>query len=359
MGTSRGRLSRRCSECAEPRHRFGADEHMERLEKMEERTDILVNTTTLLETMVLIRQFDERVGLLYMEGKLAGSTHLYVGQEAVAAGVIAHLRRDDYITSTHRGHGHCIAKGGDIRLMFAELLGRRDGYCKGKGGSMHIAEITFGHLGANGIVGGGLTIATGAALASKYKGTDQVTVCFFGDGAVNIGPFHESLNLAQLWMLPVIYVCENNLYGMSTHLGKAASVEPLEQRAAGYGMRARTVNGMDVDAVYEVAGEAVGYARQGEGPSFLVMDTYRYYGHSRTDPCKYRTKEEEQWWKERDPIETCKRKLMREGLLTEERFEQMEREAEQEIERAVAWADACPSPTREDLETDVYCEELS
>jgi len=318
----------------------------------------LADRIKLLETMLLTRHFDEMVGRLYQEGRLAGSTHLYVGEEAIAAGVIAHLRRDDYITSTHRGHGHCIAKGGDIRLMYAELLGRRDGYCKGKGGSMHIADISFGHLGANGIVGGGLTIATGAGLACKYKATDQVAVCFFGEGAVNIGPFHESLNLAQLWKLPVIYVCENNLYGMSTHLGRATSVKPLEMRAAGYGMSHATVDGMDVDAVSQAACDAIERARHGEGPSFLVMDAYRYHGHSRTDPCKYRTKEEENQWKARDPIESFKKRLIGEGLLSPARFAELEKDIEKRIDEAVQWADECPYPTRDDLETDVYCEEL-
>ena len=308
--------------------------------------------------MLLTRHFDEMVGRLYQEGRLAGSTHLYVGEEAIAAGVIAHLRPTDYITSTHRGHGHCIAKGGDIKLMFAEILGRRDGYCKGKGGSMHIADITFGHLGANGIVGGGLTIATGAALAAKYKRTDQVAVCFFGEGAVNIGPFHESLNLAQLWKLPVIYVCENNLYGMSTHLNKAASVDPLEMRAEGYGMKHQTVDGMDVDLVSDAAGEAVARARAGHGPSFLVMDAYRYYGHSRTDPCKYRTKEEENRWKARDPIESFTNRLIDEGLLSQDCFDEMEKDVKKRIDDALRWADQRPYPTREDLETDVYCEEF-
>jgi pyruvate dehydrogenase E1 component alpha subunit len=313
----------------------------------------------LLETMVLIRHFDEKVGELYGMSKLAGSTHLYVGEEAIAVGVIAHLRRDDYITSTHRGHGHCIAKGGELKPMFAELMGRRTGYCKGKGGSMHIADISFGHLGANGIVGGGLTIATGAALASKVKKTDQVVVCFFGDGAVNIGGFHESLNLAGLWSLPVVYVCENNLYGMSTHVKKAASVDRLEERASGYGIPGRTVNGMDVEAVFQAAGEAIDRARSGAGPSFLVMDAYRYYGHSRTDPCKYRTKEEEETWKKRDPIERFKARLIGEGQLTEAQFHRMEDDADRQIAEAVAFAEQSPYPTRDDLETDLYAEELS
>jgi len=312
-----------------------------------------------LEQMVLIRHFEEKVGELYAQGMLAGSTHLYVGEEAIAVGVCAHLRRDDYITSTHRGHGHCIAKGGELKLMFAELMGRRTGYCKGKGGSMHIADIGFGHLGANGIVGGGLTIATGAALAARIRKTDQVTVCFFGDGAVNIGPFHESLNLAGLWSLPVVYVCENNLYGMSTHWRRAASVDQIARRAASYGMPGRTVDGMDVTAVSEAAGEAIDRARRGDGPSLLDMHAYRYYGHSRTDPCKYRTKEEEADWKRRDPIETSKTRLMEAGLLNPAEFERMEADIDRRIDEAVAFAEQSPYPTREDLETDVYCEELA
>ena len=312
----------------------------------------------LLEQMVRIREFDEKAGELYAAARLAGSTHLYVGMEAVAVGVCAHLRKDDYITSTHRGHGHCIAKGADMKRMFAELLGRRTGYCKGKGGSMHIADISLGHLGANGIVGGGLTIATGAALASRIRKTDQVAVCFFGDGALNIGPFHESLNLAGLWSLPVVYVCENNMYGMSTHWRKAASVDRIETRGASYAMPGVAVDGMDVDAVHAAAGEAVQRARRGDGPSFLVMNTYRYYGHSRTDPCRYRTKEEEAEWRQRDPIVVCKDRLEAEGCLTEAQFEAMRARAVRDIDEAVAFAEASPYPTREDLETDVYCEDV-
>jgi len=317
-----------------------------------------VDKLKLLEQMVVIRQFDEMVGQLYAEGKLAGSTHLYVGQEATAVGVCAHLRRDDYITSTHRGHGHCIAKGGELKLMFAELMGRRTGYCKGKGGSMHIADISLGHLGANGIVGGGLTIATGAALGARIRKTDQVAVCFFGDGGVNIGPFHESLNLAGLWSLPVVYVCENNVYAMSTHWRRAASVDRIETRAASYGMPGRTVDGMDVAAVYEAAGEAIDRARRGEGPSLLDMQAYRYYGHSRTDPCKYRTKEEEADWKRRDPIRAFRKRLAEEGLLSEAQFDAVTAAAAKRIDEAVAFAEKSPYPTREDLETDVYCDEL-
>jgi len=312
----------------------------------------------LLKQMILIREFDERVGQWFTEGKLAGSTHLYVGQEAVATGVCAHLQREDYITSTHRGHGHCIAKGADLKPMIAELFGRRTGYCKGKGGSMHIADISFGHLGANGIVGGGMTIATGAALASLIKKTDQVTVCFFGEGAVNLGPFHESLNLAGLWSLPVVYVCENNIYGMSTHRSKATSVDRIEKRAESYNMPGRSVDGMDVGAVYEAAGEAIERARGGKGPSFLVMNTYRYYGHSRTDPCKYRTKEEEAEWKGRDPIQAWKAILIAEGVVEEAWFEEARAHANRQIDEAVEFAEGSPFPTREDLETDVYCEEV-
>jgi len=312
----------------------------------------------LLRQMILMREFDERAGRWYAEERMAGSTHLYVGQEAVAAGVCAHLCRDDYITSTHRGHGHCIAKGGDLKPMVAELFGRSTGYCKGKGGSMHIADIRFGHLGANGIVGGGMTIATGAALASRVKNTNQVTVCFFGDGAVNLGPFHESLNMAGLWSLPVVYVCENNLYGMSTHHAKAASVKKIAHRAASYNMPGHTMNGMDVSAVYNVAGRAIRRARKGNGPSLLVMDTYRYYGHSRTDPCSYRTKEEVAEWKSRDPIQKFKAKLIADGLLDERTFGEMVAEANRQIDEAEDFAEKSPYPTREDLETDVYCDDL-
>lgn len=310
----------------------------------------------LFKQMLLIRRFEEKVREMYIKDSIKGMLHLCIGQEAVAVGAISALGKDDYIVSTHRGHGHFIAKGADIRLMMAELFGKKTGYCKGKGGSMHIADIDQNHLGANGIVGGGIPIATGAALAIKnIKQTDQVVICFFGDGALNIGVFHESLNLAGLWKLPVVYICENNLYAISTHTNRACAVEDPAKRAESYAMPGVTVDGMDVLAVRNQVAAAVKRARNGEGPSMLVCQTYRFFGHGRNPDCSlYRTKEEEQAWKTKCPLEVFRDRLLKEKMISENDVKNMEAGIAREIDAAVEFAEQSPYPLPEDLEADIY-----
>lgn len=308
----------------------------------------------LFQTMLLIRRFEERVAQLFMEGKIPGMLHLYIGEEATGVGVISCLEKEDLITSTHRGHGHFLAKGGDPNLMMAELMGRATGYCKGKGGSMHIADISLGHLGANGIVGGGLTIATGAALAQTVKGSDNVVVCIFGDGALNLGEFHESLNMAGLWRLPIVYVCENNLYGLSTSIKKACAVEDVAGRARGYNMPGATVDGMDVLAVKNEAQKAIDRARAGEGPTLVICNTYRFLGHSRSDPCPYRTKEEESEWKKRCPVSCFREQLLSEGILTPNEAEEMDNFAAGVVDQAVEFGLGSPYPDPRALAEDIY-----
>ena len=257
----------------------------------------------LYASMYKIRRFEQEAVKLFHNKELPGWLHSYIGEEAVAVGVCASLNRDDYITSTHRGHGHCIAKGADLKRMMAELYGKETGYCKGKGGSMHIADFSIGILGANGIVGGGIPIATGTALASQYLEDGRVTVCFFGDGASNQGGFHESLNLASLWKLPVVYVCENNLYAETTPQADHQPIRDIADRAKSYNMPGVIVDGNDVFAVYEKANKAVERARAGRGPTLIECKTYRYRGHWEGDPEVYRTKEEVKEWKKRSPKE--------------------------------------------------------
>jgi len=309
----------------------------------------------LYRVMRTIRSFEERSTQLFGENKIWGTIHSYAGEEAIAAGVCAHLRDDDWITSTHRGHGHCIAKGADLGKMFAELLGRETGYCRGRGGSMHIADTSKGNLGANGIVGGGIPIATGAALTAKQLGTDQVAVSFFGDGAVNQGGFHESANLAAIWKLPVIYVCENNQYAESLPVKRAFAVEDISRRAEGYGMPGRRVNGRDVRAVYEAAGELIAHARRGGGPAFLVADTYRHEGHYYGDPRKYQTKDEIEGWKTRfDPLVDTRTWITDTKLATQAELDAIDAEVIEEATRAVAWAEAGPPASPIMLPGDVY-----
>ena len=308
----------------------------------------------MLYKMMLIRGFEEKVEELFSLNLIHGSTHLYIGQEATAVGACKALNEDDYITSTHRGHGHCIAKGGDVKYMMAELLGRKTGYCKGKGGSMHIADINIGILGANGVVGGGIPIATGAGLSIKMKGTKQVVICFFGDGAVNQGSFHESLNLASIWDLPVIYIIENNLYGMSMAVNKAVKIERLADRAKAYNIPGIVMDGNDVIAVYDTVSEAVEKVRNGEGPILIESLTYRWRGHSRSDARAYRTREEEAEWREKCPIRRFKERLISEGLLTEEGFKELQKKVDDDLNNAVEFAKASPFPDPEDLLTDVY-----
>ena len=308
----------------------------------------------MLYKMMLIRGFEEKVEELFSLNLIHGSTHLYIGQEATAVGACKALNKDDYITSTHRGHGHCIAKGGDVKYMMAELLGRKTGYCKGKGGSMHIADINIGILGANGVVGGGIPIATGAGLSIKMKGTKQVVICFFGDGAVNQGSFHESLNLASIWNLPVIYIIENNLYGMSMAVNKAVKIDRLADRAKAYNIPGIVMDGNDVIAVYDAVSEAVEKVRNGEGPILIESLTYRWRGHSRSDARAYRTREEEAEWREKCPIKRFKERLISEGLLTEEGFKELQKKVDDDLNNAVEFAKASPFPDPEDLLTDVY-----
>lgn len=305
-------------------------------------------------TMVRIRRFEERVAREFAEGNIPGTVHSYIGEEAVATGAIAHLRKDDYIMSTHRGHGHMIAKGGKTDRMMAELFAKKTGYCLGKGGSMHIADLDIGMLGAAGIVGSGIPIATGAGLSAKMRGTEQVTICFFGDGASNIGRFHEGINLGAVWKLPVIYICENNLWAVSVSASCSSAIPNIADRAIGYGIPGIVVDGMDVMAVYEAAGEAVARARRGEGPTFIEAKTYRFRGHFEGDSGTYRPKEEIEEWLKRDPLKSFKEKLLEMKLLTEKKAEEIDQEMLAEIDQAVKFAQESPFPEPEETLENVY-----
>ena len=309
----------------------------------------------LYRTMVTIRNFEE-IGIYEMgQRQLSGSVHSSAGQEAVPTGICAHLKDTDSIASTHRGHGHCIAKGVDPKLMMAELFGRTTGTNKGKGGSMHIADMTKGMLGTNGVVAASVPLAVGAALTSSVKGTGQVAVAFFGDGGANQGVLHESMNLASVWKLPVIFACENNMYAESTPVEYALSTENVADRAMGYNMPGIVVDGMDVFAMYEAAGQAVERARCGQGPSLLECKTYRYYGHTVFDnPRTYRTEEEETHWRGRDPIKLFRTRVLEEGSLQVEVLDAIDQEIEQLIRDAIKFADESPLPPLDDVYTDVY-----
>ena len=305
--------------------------------------------------MLVIRGFEERVAALYRDGEVPGFVHLSIGQEASAVGACWPLSRADVITSTHRGHGHCIAKGADLGRMFAELLGRETGYCRGRGGSMHIADTAKGNLGANGIVGGGIPIATGAALTAKQLGTDQVAVSFFGDGAANQGTFHESLNLAAIWKLPAVYVCENNQYAESLPVKRAFAVDDIAKRADGYGMPGVHVDGRDVRAVYAAAGEAVARARTGRGPTLVVADSYRHEGHYYGDPRKYQSKEEIDGWRRQfDPLADARTWILADRLASDADLDTVDQNIATEIDRAVAWAEEAPLASPIKLPDDVY-----
>ena len=305
-------------------------------------------------TMVRIRVFEERVRKEFAAGNIPGFVHLYTGEEAVAVGACANLRPGDYITSTHRGHGHVIAKGGKTDRMMAELYGRKTGYNKGKGGSMHIADTEMGILGANGIVGAGIPIAGGAAMSAQMRETDQVAICFLGDGATNTGRFHEGVNLAACWNLPVIYVIENNLYAETMHIRDACKIADMAGRASSYGVPGKTVDGNDVLAVYEAVGEAVLRARKGEGPTLMECKTYRWYGHYEGDTITYRTEDELEGWKKKDPIARFRKKLVVEDVLTEEGADRVDQEINDEIEAAVKFAAESPLPDPESVLEDVY-----
>jgi acetoin:2,6-dichlorophenolindophenol oxidoreductase subunit alpha len=306
--------------------------------------------------MLAIRLFEEQVSELYKRALMPGLAHLYTGEEAVAVGICEALRPDDYITSTHRGHGHCLAKGASPDHMFAELLGKEAGYCKGKGGSMHIADPATGNLGANAIVAGSVGIATGAAFSAQRLRTGLVSVCFFGEGALGQGVLYEVMNLAQLWKLPVIYVCENNLYTEYTHFSETTAGD-IGARAAAFGIYAASVDGQDVRAVHAAATRVVARAREGGGPAFLVCNTYRYGGHHVGDINReyYRSKQEEQRWKnERDPIKILARWMIEQGLADEESFGRIRAEIESEMKRAVEFAIAAPYPKADEASQDVY-----
>ncbi len=306
--------------------------------------------------MVRIRLFEETAGKMMENGKIPGALHLYVGQEAVASGVMVHLSDQDWITSTHRGHGHLIAKGGEFDKMFAEIFGRSTGYCKGKGGSMHISNMEIGMLGANGIVGGGTTIAVGAGFSNKFRKTNNVAITFFGDGASNEGAFHEAANMAALFKLPVIFVCENNGYGEYTAQANHQAIVDVADRAAGYGMPGVVVDGMDAVAVYEAAGVAIQRARDGDGPSMLECKTYRFYDHVgvRGMGLKYRTDEELEKWQARDPIKLLEATLAEQGILSVEDAKAVHDEVSQQVEAGVAFAEASPMPEPTALLEDVY-----
>jgi acetoin:2,6-dichlorophenolindophenol oxidoreductase subunit alpha len=309
----------------------------------------------LYRQMAKIRAFDEQVNELYKSAKMPGLAHLYVGQEAVAVGVCEALRRDDIITSTHRGHGHCLAKGASVDRMFAELLGKESGYCRGKGGSMHIADPDTGNLGANAIVGGSAGIATGAALSAKMRGTDQVAACFFGDGALGQGLLYEAMNMASLWKLPVIYVCENNLYGEYTS-NKETIAGDILARPRALGIHAESVDGQDVQAVNAAMRRLVERARRREGPAFLECKTYRYYGHHVGDVNRdYRTREEErEWMTGSDPLQTLSKRLVAQGLVDAGVIERIEGDVRAEIENGVQFALAAPYPELSQVDEDVY-----
>lgn len=306
--------------------------------------------------MLRIRLFEERAGKLAEDGKIPGALHLYAGQEAVAGGVMVHLSDEDQITSTHRGHGHLVAKGGEFDKMYAELFGRATGYCRGKGGSMHISNMDLGMLGANGIVGAGPPIAVGAAFTNKFRKTNNVAIAFFGDGASNEGAFHEAANLAAVLKLPIVFVCENNGYGEYTPQAKHQAIVDVADRAAGYGMPGVVVDGMDAIAVYEAAGESIARARNGDGPTLLECKTYRFYDHSgvRGMGLSYRTAEELEAWKKRDPITQLEKLLSEQGILTRNDAEGLRARIGAEIEAAIEFAEASPSPAVETLLDDVY-----
>lgn len=311
-----------------------------------------------LRKMLLIRKFEEGAEDCYTRGLIHGTMHLSIGQEASAVGSCMSLTDADKITSTHRGHGHCVAKGAEVGRMFAEFFGKETGYCRGRGGSMHIADVTKGNLGANGIVGGGIPIAVGSALTSKVLGKDDVTICFFGDGANNEGAFHEALNMASIWKLPVVFICENNKYGMSTSTERSTAVKNISDRAVAYAMPGFTVNGNDFSEVAETVDAAIARARRGEGPSLIENLTYRWRGHSKSDRNRYRTKEEIADWVARDPILSFRNLLIEHGIVDEQIVEQLERATDKEIEDAVEFAKASPAPKVEDITAYVYTSEV-
>ena len=307
-----------------------------------------------LVTMWTIRRFEEAVDELFARGLMHGTMHLSIGQEASATGACLAMQEDDLITSTHRGHGHCIAKGADLERMMAELLAKETGYCRGRGGSMHIADVSKGNLGANGIVAGGIPIAVGAALAQTMKRTNRVVLSFFGDGAANEGAFHEAVNLAAVWNLPVVFLCENNRYGMSMSTERAFKIEHISERAAGYGIPGVTIDGNDVQAVYDESALAIERARSGGGPTLIEAETYRWKGHSKSDKNLYRTKQEIDDWKSRDPIVRFEASLEDAATLSAQEIEQARAIARDAVRDAIRNATAAPDARPEELADAVY-----
>lgn len=305
----------------------------------------------MFRSMWRIRRFEQEVFEFYKNGQMAGLAHLCIGEEAVAAGACAAIEARDYIASTHRGHGHLVARGADLGRMMAEILGKETGYSKGKGGSMHIMAMDLGILGANGIVGGGIPIATGAGYSAKYRGTDQVTLCFFGDGASNEGTFHESINMAAAWELPVVYIIENNLYGITVDSRRVTKEHDLARRAVGYGIPGYTIDGNDVEVVYETVRKAVQDARSGKGPSIVECKTYRHHGHNGSDPGTYRPAGELAAWKARDPLDV----FVKKELLSQEEIDTIKAEVETEIQAACRFAEESPYPGADELMTDIFC----
>ena len=318
-----------------------------------------IDTTTALklyQDMVLIREFEEALDRLFASGVIRGTAHFCVGQEATAVGVSGALAEGDYVISYHRGHGHFLAQGGDPRRIMAELYGKQTGYSGGRGGSQHVSCLDVGFLGSNGITGGGMPIGTGAALALKMQGKEGVVVVFFGDGAANQGAFHESINLAAVWKLPVLFVCENNLYSMFTHISETTAVEDISRRADAYDIAGEQVNGNDVQEVLACAERAILKARAGEGPTLIECKTYRQLGHSKSDKRAYRTREEEAEWENRDPIASFRNLILSESIATEEELAEKEQEVEQLIEESIKYAEESPLPSPDDLETSVFAD---
>ena len=303
--------------------------------------------------MLLTREFEQTAARLFTQGKVHGTAHFCIGEEATGVGVSSALEAEDLITQTHRGHNQGIGKNMDINLMMAEFLGKETGYCKGKGGCMHIADFSVGSLGANGIVAGGIPIATGAALSQKYRKSENITVCYFGDGATNEGAFHESLNLASIWKLPIIYVCTNNLYGMSTHVNRAMNIEDIAIRATSYGIKGITLDGNDVMTIYEETLKAKKYVKE-HGPMLMVLNTYRWMGHSKSDAQVYREKEEVEQWKEKCPIKRHREYLLEKKIFTEKELNEMQKQATEEIAKALEFAENSPEPKIENIFDDLY-----
>jgi pyruvate dehydrogenase E1 component alpha subunit len=306
--------------------------------------------------MVLIRRFEQRSAELYQQGKIGGFLHLYIGQEAIVVGAVGARQEGDHVITAYRDHGHALTTGSETKRAMAELLGKATGVSKGKGGSMHMANVDHRYWGGYAVVGGHLPLATGIALAEQYRGTDNAVLCFFGDGATNIGYFHESLNLAGVWDLPVLWICENNKYGMGTTVERASAVKDIVDKAIAYGMKGKQVNGMNVLEVHEATAAALQKIRDGEGSQFLEMIAYRFEGHSMGDPLRYRTKEEVEKWREDDPIGILERHLLEEDLADREALNEIDSDVETEVEEAVEFAEESPLPDLEELYTDIYVE---